>query len=85
MAFIVVSDVAQLAVVAGSIVLGVVASSGYATFGKVAAENDTGGGHAEAGDSDVEFEIGKVGYRDVFVCGVSFRMISWLPTQQRVG
>lgn len=61
MAFIVVSNSAQLAVVAGHVVHRVVAGGGYAALGEVAAENDSGSGHAEAGDSDVEFEIGEVG------------------------
>lgn len=48
--------------------VGVMARGGDAAVGEEAAHHHAGGGHAEAGDADVEFEVGKIGERDIVVC-----------------
>jgi hypothetical protein len=44
-----------------------VTSGGDATVGEEAPDNHAGGGHAKAGDADVEFKVGEVGEGDVVI------------------
>lgn len=52
------------------IVDGIMACSCYAAIGEVATYDNASRRHTEAGYSNIELEVGPVGYRDIVDCAI---------------